>query len=67
MVFDIENTIFFDTKSPLHKETIEKSIDDKNIVFQCLHFFDISERSGQAFIELSIEDVTTPGIIAHNK
>ena len=36
IAFDKENTIFFDTKYPLHKETIEKSICDKIIVFQRL-------------------------------
>ena len=67
MDFDKENTIFFDTEYPLHKETIEKSIDDKNIVFQRLNLFDISEICGQAFVEYSIQDVKTPGIVAHNK
>ena len=29
MAFDKENTIFFDTKCPLHKEATQNSVDDK--------------------------------------
>ena len=71
MAFDKENNIFFDTKiPPLHKKTIEKSIDDRISCFNVyilLTFPKEAERSGQAFVEFSIQDVTTPGIVAHNK
>lgn len=66
MAFDKENTIFFDTEYPLYKETIEKSIGKKTSYFN-VYIFDISEICGQAFIEFSIQDVTTPGFVAHNK
>ena len=39
MAFDKENTIFFDTEYPLHKETIEKSIDNKTSYFNVYNFF----------------------------
>ena len=47
MVFDKENTIFFDTEYPHHKETMEKSIEDKISYFNVYIFLTFPKEAGR--------------------
>ena len=47
MAFDKENTIFFDTEYPHHKETMEKSIEDKISYFNVYIILTFPKEAGR--------------------